>query len=153
MADWTGAVKGEARTDNRESHPIGSNAICETILRRQDVLDQVLAGKWASNTMDGHVKSLDGNQYAKIDAGLALKSFIMEFGGPKDLTIDGSKEHNSKGTQFMKGCRRNNNQITRTEPERPPKSELCRRRYSTPKSELCRRSNSRSETALVLDYD
>jgi hypothetical protein len=25
-----------------------------------------LAGKWASNTMDGRVKSLDGNQYAQV---------------------------------------------------------------------------------------
>jgi hypothetical protein len=85
-----------------------------------------LAGKWASDTMDGHVKSLDGNQYAQVfsnggfffaevypmackaDAGLALKSCIMEFGDPEDLTIDGSKEQNSKGTEFMKSCRRNN---------------------------------------------
>jgi hypothetical protein len=95
-----------------------------------------LAGKWASDTMDGRVKSLDGNQYAqvfsnggffaevypmarKVDAGLALKSFIMEFGVPDDLTIDGSKEQNSKGTEFMKSCRRNNIRVTRTEPERP----------------------------------
>jgi hypothetical protein len=94
-----------------------------------------LAGKRASDTMDGRVKSLDGNQYAQVfsnggffaevypmarkaDAGLALKSFIMEFGVPEDLTIDGSKEQNSKGTEFMKSCRRNNIQITRTEPER-----------------------------------
>jgi hypothetical protein len=86
--------------------------------------------------MDGRVKSLDGNQYAQVfsnggffaevypmarkaDAGLALKSFIMEFGVPDDLTIDGSKEQNSKGTQFMKSCRRNNIRVTRTEPEQP----------------------------------
>jgi hypothetical protein len=73
------------------------------------------AGKWASDTMDGRVKSLDGNQYAQVfsnggffaeaypmarkaDAGLALKSFIMESRVPDDLTIDGSKEQNSKGT-------------------------------------------------------
>jgi hypothetical protein len=91
-----------------------------------------LAGKWASDTMDGRVKSIDGNQYAQVfsngglfaevypmarkaDAGLALKSFIMEFGVPDDLTIDGSKEQNSKGTEFMKSCRRNNIQVTRTE--------------------------------------
>jgi hypothetical protein len=69
-----------------------------------------LAGKWASDTMDDRVKSLDGNQYAQVisnggifaevypmaqkkgDTGLALKSFIMEFGVPEDLRIDGSKE-------------------------------------------------------------
>jgi hypothetical protein len=95
-----------------------------------------LAGKWASDTMDGRVKSLDGNQYTQVfsnggffaevypmarkaDAGLALKSFIMEFGVPEDLTIDGSKEQSSEGTEFMKSCRRNNIQVTRTEPERP----------------------------------
>jgi hypothetical protein len=97
---------------------------------------KLLAGKWASDTMDGHVKSLDGNQYAQVfsnggffaevypmarkaDAGLALKFFIMEFRVPDDLTIDGSKEQNSKGIEFMKSCRRNDIQITRTEPERP----------------------------------
>jgi hypothetical protein len=66
--------------------------------------------------MHGCVKSLDGNQYAQVfsnggflaevypmlaskaDAGLALKSFIMEFRVPEYLTIDGSKEQNSKGT-------------------------------------------------------
>jgi hypothetical protein len=95
-----------------------------------------LAGKWASDTMDGRVKLLDGNQYAQVfsnggffaevypmarkaDAGLALKSFIIEFGVPEDLTIDGSKEQNSKGAEFMKSCRRNNIRVTRTEPERP----------------------------------
>jgi hypothetical protein len=74
-----------------------------------------LAGMWASNTMHGHAKLLDGNQYAqvfsnggffaevypmarKVDAGLALKTFIMELGVPEDLTVDGSKEHNSKGS-------------------------------------------------------
>jgi hypothetical protein len=55
----------------------------------------------------------------KADAGLALKSFIMDFGVPEDLTTDGSREQNSKGTEFMKSCRRNNIRVTRTEPERP----------------------------------
>jgi hypothetical protein len=40
MADWTGAVKGDAKTDDTESHPIGINAISEMILCRQDVPDQ-----------------------------------------------------------------------------------------------------------------
>jgi hypothetical protein len=73
-----------------------------------------LAGKWASNRMDGRVKLLDSNRHAQVfsnrgffaevcpmarkaDAGLALKTFIMELGVPEDLTVDGSKEHNSKG--------------------------------------------------------
>jgi hypothetical protein len=92
-----------------------------------------LAGKWAS---DGCAKSLDGKQYAQVfssrgffaevypiaqkaDAGLALKSFVIEFRVPEDLTIDGSKEQNSKGTEFMKRCRRNDIQVTTTEPESP----------------------------------
>jgi hypothetical protein len=40
MADWTGAVKGDAKMDNTESNPIGSNAIIKTILCRQNVPDQ-----------------------------------------------------------------------------------------------------------------
>jgi hypothetical protein len=68
-----------------------------------------LASKWASKTMDGPVKSVDGNGYAQVfsdggffaevfpmarkaDAGLALKIFIMGSGVPEDLTIYGSKE-------------------------------------------------------------
>jgi hypothetical protein len=105
---------------------------------RADMMFQTkrLAGKWAFDTMDGRVKSLDGNQCAQVfsnggffaevypmarkaDAELALKSFIMEFEVPDELTIDGSKEQNSKGTEFMKNCRRNNIRVTRTEPERP----------------------------------
>jgi hypothetical protein len=97
---------------------------------------KLLAGKWAPGIMDGCVKSLDGNQYTQVfsnggffaevypmarkaDAGLALKSFIMEFGVPEDLTTDGSKEQNSKRTEFMKSCRRDNIQVTRTEQEHP----------------------------------
>jgi hypothetical protein len=85
--------------------------------------------------MDGRVKSLDGNQYAQVfsnggffaevyptarkaDTGLALESFIMDFRVPEDLTIDGSKKQNSKGTVFMKNCRRIKIRVTRTEPER-----------------------------------
>jgi hypothetical protein len=38
----------------------------------------------------------------KADAGLALETFSMELGVPGDLKIDGSKEQNSPGTEFMK---------------------------------------------------
>jgi hypothetical protein len=68
-----------------------------------------LDGKWATDTMDGRVKSLDGNRdgqvfsngtfFAEIypiarkkDAGLALKAFVLELGVPENLPIDGSKE-------------------------------------------------------------
>jgi hypothetical protein len=40
MVDWTGAVKGDIKTDDTESHPIGSNAISKMISCRQDVPDQ-----------------------------------------------------------------------------------------------------------------
>jgi hypothetical protein len=70
-----------------------------------------LSGKWASDTMDGRLKLLDGNRYAQVfsnggffaevypmarkaDTGLVLETFIMELGVPEDLTVDGSKEQN-----------------------------------------------------------
>jgi hypothetical protein len=52
MADWTGAVKGDAKTDNKESYPISSNAIGETISCRQDVLDQAV-GRQVGIQYDG----------------------------------------------------------------------------------------------------
>jgi hypothetical protein len=91
---------------------------------------------WASDAMDGRVKSLDGNRYAQVfangsffaevypmaskaDAGQALKTFALELGVPEELTVDGSKEQTKKGTDFMKCCRRNDIRLQRTEPERP----------------------------------
>ena len=95
-----------------------------------------LDGKWATDTMDGRVKSLDGNRYGQVfsngtffaeiypmarkkDAGEALKAFVKELGVPEELTIDGSKEQNMPGTEFMKCCRKNDIKVQRTEPERP----------------------------------
>jgi hypothetical protein len=52
-------------------------------------------------------------------AGDALKEFIIELGVPDALTIDGSKEQNNAGTEFMKTCRKHDIRVTRTEPERP----------------------------------
>jgi hypothetical protein len=54
---------------------------------------------------------------SKADAGQALKTFVTELGVPDELTIDGSKEQNSKGREFMKCCRRNDIKVHRTEPE------------------------------------
>ena len=76
---------------------------------------------WATDTMDGRVKSLNANQYApvfskdslfaemypmarKADAGLALKEFIVELGVAEELTFDGSKEQTMQGTEFVKQC-------------------------------------------------
>ena len=95
-----------------------------------------LSGRWASDTMDGRVKSFDGNRYGQVfsngsffaeiypmarkaDAGQALKTFVMELGVPDELTIYGSKEQNMPGTVFMKCCRKNDIKVTTTEPERP----------------------------------
>ncbi len=94
-----------------------------------------LGGKWASDTMDGRVKSLDGNQYAQVftnggffaevypmaskkDAGIALRTFIMDLGVPEHLTVDGSKEQTGKQTEFVKQCRKHDITLIRTEPER-----------------------------------
>ena len=82
------------------------------------------------------MKSIDGNRYGQVfangsyfaemypmarkaDAGQALKTFVLELGVPAELTIDGSKEQNMPGTEFMKCCRQNDIKVTRTEPERP----------------------------------
>ena len=67
-----------------------------------------LMGIWATDTMDGRVKSLDRNQYAQVfsngtyfseiysmakkaDTGQALKTFVIEFGVTEELTVYGSK--------------------------------------------------------------
>jgi hypothetical protein len=95
-----------------------------------------LDGKWATDTMDGRVKSLDGNRYGQVfsngtffaeiypmarkkDAGQALKTFVLELGVPEELTVDGSKQQTMPGTEFMKCCRRNDIKAHRIEPERP----------------------------------
>jgi hypothetical protein len=93
-------------------------------------------GMWASDTMDGRVKLLDGNHYAQVfsnsnffanvypmarkaDAGMALREFVLEYGSPDDLTIDGSKEQHAKGTEFIKIRQQNDVKVTRREPEHP----------------------------------
>ena len=75
--------------------------------------------------MDGRVKSLAGNRYAQVfannayfariypmdskkKAGDALRLFCQEFGIPEDLTFNGSKEQNMKGTSFMHKVRTHN---------------------------------------------
>ena len=61
---------------------------------------------WATDTMEGRVKSLDFNQYVQVffkgtyfseiypmakkdDTGKALQIFLMELGVPEELTVDG----------------------------------------------------------------
>jgi hypothetical protein len=77
-----------------------------------------LRGTWSSDTMDGRVKSIDRNRYAQVFAngsffaeiypmatkamaGMALKEFITELSVPDEMTIDGSKEQNSRGIQTV----------------------------------------------------
>ena len=57
--------------------------------------------------------------FKKFDAGQALKMFVTELGVPEELTVDGSKEHNSPGTEFMRCCQMNGILLTKTEPEVP----------------------------------
>ena len=83
---------------------------------------KTLSGDWATDTMDGRSKTLDGNRYAQVfankayfsriypmdskrKAGDALKMFCQEFGIPEKLTFDGSKEQTKKNTTFMKQIR------------------------------------------------
>ena len=85
-----------------------------------------LDGMWASDTMDGRCKSLDGNRYAQVfsngnlfaeiysmaskkDTGAALRTFVLELGVPEDLTVDGSLEQTKPGTEFMKRHKGNKN--------------------------------------------
>ena len=85
---------------------------------------KTLSGIWATDTIDGHSRSLDGNQYAQVftnrgyfaklypmasksSAGDALKIFCREFGVPEKLISDGSKEQTVKNTKFVKTVRDN----------------------------------------------
>ncbi len=78
-----------------------------------------LQGTWFSDTVDGHVKSRDGNSYGQIfaneayfatiypmdtkrKAGDALRTFCREFGVPSKLIVDGSREQMGKNTEFMR---------------------------------------------------
>ena len=70
---------------------------------------KTLSGKWSTDTIDGRCKSLMGNRYGQVlanrgyfyktypmdkksKAGKSLKLFCQEFGVPKYLIFDGSKE-------------------------------------------------------------
>ena len=81
-----------------------------------------LQGECSTDTMDARCKSLEGNKYAQVfvnkeflsriypmdsknKAGDALWLFCQEFGVPKRLTFDVSKEQGQAGTEFMKQIR------------------------------------------------
>ena len=94
-----------------------------------------LAGDWYTDTLDGRVRSRDGNQYAQVfanksffaaiypmdsksKAGDALRVFCEEFGVPDRLVSDGSKEQTGHKTEFIKTVRKNNITHHVIEPER-----------------------------------
>jgi len=94
-----------------------------------------LDGVWATDTMDGRVKSLDGNRHAQVfsnkdyfsvvypmdsksKAGDALRMFCAEHGVPESLHFDGSKEQTCKGTEFVSQIRKNDIDYHVIEPER-----------------------------------
>ena len=72
---------------------------------------------WATDTMGGRVNSLDRNHYTQVfsngtyfseiyltakksDVRQALKTFLVDIDVPEELTVDGSTEQNSPGTEF-----------------------------------------------------
>ena len=48
-----------------------------------------------------------------------MKMFVREIGVPGELTVDGSKDQNIPGTEFIKNCRRNYISLKITEPDIP----------------------------------
>jgi hypothetical protein len=53
----------------------------------------------------------------KAQAGEALKTFVLELGVPEELTVDGLKEQNMPGTDFMTCCRENGIKVHRAKVE------------------------------------
>ena len=54
----------------------------------------------------------------KDGTGQVLKTFLIELDIPEELKVDGPKEKNSPGTEFVKCCRRNDISLKITDPER-----------------------------------
>ena len=96
----------------------------------------VLDCRFYSDTVMGRHKSLNGNTCAQIfttkdhfivaysmeskaEAGEKLKLFISEYGIPKYMTFDGSKEQSSKNSLFMRTCREYNIDHHISEPYNP----------------------------------
>ena len=95
---------------------------------------KTLTGAWATDTVNGRTKSLDGNRYAQIftnknyfaklypmdtksKAGDALRTFCREFGVPDNLTFDGPGEQTGKNTTFMKYIKEHDIDYHVTEPD------------------------------------
>ena len=88
-----------------------------------------------TDTLDGRCKSMDGNRYGQVFAnksffaaiypmdtkskcGDALREFCNDYGAPRSLTFDGSREQTRPGTEFMKIIRKNDIPFRIIEPER-----------------------------------
>jgi len=122
---WHISVAQAAKTLQRTTQKFLRSAVLPLSRRyRSDRMfdHKTLAGRWSTDTMDGRIKSLDGNRHAQVfsndsyfakiypmdtksKAGKALREFCREFGIPQSLTFDGSKEQSMPGTEFMKSIR------------------------------------------------
>ena len=88
-----------------------------------------------TDTLNGRVTSLDGNKYAQVfattyffatvypmdtkaKAGDALKEFILDFGVPDKIVMDGASEQMGWETTFMQQIRKHHIDFHITEPER-----------------------------------
>ena len=95
---------------------------------------KTLSGVWSTDTMDGRMRSLDGDRCAQVfgneshcakiypmdsksKSGDALRLFCQEFGVPEKLIFDGSKEQSGKNTEFMKQVRKNDIDCHISEPD------------------------------------
>ena len=93
-----------------------------------------LQGEWFTDTVEGRVKSKDGNRYGQIfanesyfatfypmdskaKAGDALRVFCNEFGVPSSLRYDGAKEQVGKKTEFQKQVRKHDIRTHVSEPD------------------------------------
>ena len=122
---WHISVAQAAKTLQRTTQKFLRSAVLPLSRRyRSDRMfdHKTLAGRWSTDTMDGRIKSLNGNRHAQVfsndsyfvkiypmdtksKAGKALREFCREFGIPQSLTFDGSKEQSMPGTEFMKSIR------------------------------------------------
>ena len=91
--------------------------------------------EFATDTIDGRIKSVHGSKYAQIfgskesfvavypiatkdECGDALELFVKTYGAPKLLRFDGSREQCGKGSKFQKAIRKYQIRTHITEPQR-----------------------------------
>ena len=125
--------KRDTKNNNKTSNTIMRDAILRRYRTEKMYRKNRFVGMRASDMMYGQTKSLDRNIYAQIfsngsfsdeiypiyrkaNSGVSLKTFITELQVPECLTVYVSKDQNAPGREFMKSCRRNDIQVTRTEP-------------------------------------